>query len=686
MNPLLARQFLVPFSRIRTEHIVPGIREALQEAERELGEITRDQSPPSYDNTLQRLDDMLERLSRAIDPAAHLVMVMNTPELREAYNTVLPEFSAFFAKLPLDAALWKRIQAFASTAEAEALTGVHRRHLEKTVRNFVRAGAELPPEQKARVEAIQVELSKLHMQFSNNTLDATNAFELLITDPADLAGLPETATAQARENARAHGKEGWRFTLQLPSYVPFMQYAERRELRRQMHEAYMNRAADGEFDNRPLIPRILQLRRELAALVGYPEYAEYRLAENVVGSSERALSFEYDLTERTRPFWEREVEDLIAHAKELGIDRLEPWDTAFVAERLRSARYEIDDEALRPYFPLDRVLEGMYEIARRLFGITVTERRIDEVWHLEVGFYDIHDEEGVYLGSFYADWFPRESKRSGAWMDSFVTGGPLPDGGFAPHLGLMVANFTPPGEGRPALLTHREVETTFHEFGHLLHHCLSRVEVRARAGTNVPRDWVELPSQIMENWCWEREALDLFARHYRTGDPIPDDLYSRMWAARTFLGASHQMRQLSFGTMDLELHTLFDPAAERDAVQFAQEVIERFVIRPEFARNHMVCTFTHVFAGGYAAGYYSYLWSEVLDADAFSRFAEEGIFNRETGQAFVDAILSRGDSADPADLFREFLGRDPDPEALLRRNLGDPGGVGAVAGAAEELS
>jgi oligopeptidase A len=685
MNPLLSHEFLIPFDRIQTEHVVPAVRQALQDAEAELAVLVGPQAERTYDNTLQRLDDLAERLGRTIDPVAHLVMVLNTPELREAYNTVLPEFSAFFAKLPLNEGLWQAIKTFADTEEAKSLSGVRRRHLEKTLRNFVRAGADLPPEKKKRVEEIQVELSKLHTTFADNTLDATNAFELRITDRADLAGLPQSAVAQARANAQARGQEGWRFTLQLPSYMPFMQYAENRALRQQMYQAYMNRASGGQIDNRPMIPRILQLRQELARLVGYDHFADYRLVENMVGSGERALAFERDMTERTRPFWKREVEDLLAFAREIGIERIEPWDLAFVAERLRKTRYDIDEEVLRPYFPLDGVLAGMFEIARRLFGITVTERPIAEVWHPEVSFYDIHDEAGVHLGSFYADWFPRESKRGGAWMDSFVTGLPTADGGFQPHLGLMVGNFTPPSDGGPALLTHREVETTFHEFGHLLHHCLSRVEVKARAGTNVPRDWVELPSQIMENWCWEKDALDLFARHYRTGEPIPDDVYRRMWAGRTFMGATHQMRQLSFGTVDLELHMLFDPARDADAIRYTQDVMSRFTIRPEFAKNHFICSFTHVFSGGYAAGYYSYLWSEVLDADAFSRFREEGIFNRETGRAYVDAILSRGDSADPGDLYREFLGRDPDPEALLRRNLGDAEATGAPAGAATPI-
>jgi oligopeptidase A len=684
MNPLLSREFLIPFDRIRSEHVVPAVREALERAAADLQALVAAEGERTYETTIQRLDDLLERLGRVVEPVSHLVGVLNTPELREAYNAVLPEFSSFYATLPLNERLWQAVKAFAETEEAKSLTGVRKRHLEKLIRSFVRAGADLPPAQKKRVEEIQVELSRLHNEFADVTLDATNAFELVITEESQLAGLPETAVRQARSSAQSKGIDGWRFTLQLPSYGPFMQYAEARDLRGRMYEAFMNRASGGELDNRPRVPRILELRRELARLMGYRDFADYRLEENMVGSGDRALRFERDLTDRTRPFWEKEIAELVEFARELGIDPIQPWDTAFVAERLRQARFNIDDEALRPYFPLDRVLAGMFEIARRLFGITVTEREIRQVWHPEVRFYDIHDEDGTHLGSFYADWFPRETKRGGAWMDSFITGAPTAGGGFEPHLGLMIGNFTPPDGDKPALLTHREVETTFHEFGHLLHHCLSRVEVKARAGTNVPRDWVELPSQIMENWTWEKDALDLFARHFETGGPIPDDLYERMWRARTFMGASHQMRQLSFGTVDLELHILFDPQPQGDAIGFTQEVMSRFAIRPEFARNHFICTFTHVFTGGYAAGYYSYLWSEVLDADAFSRFQEEGLFNRETGRAYVDAILSRGDSADQAELFREFMGRDPDPEALIRRNLGD-GGPGAPAGAGDPV-
>ncbi len=685
MNPLLSYDHLIPFDRIRPEHVVPGVRQALADAEREVEAIAAEPGPRTWDNTLRRLDELEERLDRVTHPVSHLVAVMNTPELREAYETVLPEISAFNARLPLHEGLWRALRALADSPEARELTGVRRRHLEKSVREFVRAGADLPPEAKARVEEIKVEISRLQTRFSNHVLDSTNAFELVVTDPDDLRGLPPSAVSQAWASAEARGVEGWRFTLHVPSYQPFMEYAENRELRRRMYEAYMNRASQPPHDNRPLIARILELRRELAAVLGYGDYADLRLEESMARTGERAVAFEADLTARTRPYWRKEAEALAEFAREeLGMDEVNPWDTAFVAERMRRARYDLDEEELRPYFPLEGVLAGLFELARRLFGVRVEERGVEEVWHPEVRFYDVYDEGGERLGGFYADWFPRDTKRAGAWMSGLVIGGPTEEG-WIPHLGSLAGNVSPPEGDRPALLTHREVQTVFHEFGHLLHHVLSRVEVRSRGGTQVSRDWVELPSQIMENWTWEREALDLFAHHWQTGERIPDALYAKMLAARNHMGASFQMRQLSYGTLDLALHALYDPEADGDPVLYAQEVMGGFATRPEFARNHFVTGFSHVFGGGYAAAYYSYMWAEVLDADAFSRFQREGIFNRETGRAFVDSILSRGDAADPGELFREFMGRDPDPAALLRRNLGE-GVPGHHEGAAGEVA
>jgi oligopeptidase A len=669
-NPLLAGTRPIPFDRIRPGHVVPAFREALSRAAGEIdGIIALPHGERTYANTIDALEAVGERVGNVVRPAAHLHSVMSTPELREAYEAVLPEVSAFFARIPLNAPLWEAVRAYAGSAEAKALTGVRARHLGKVVRSFERAGADLPQAQKTRVEALRVELSQASTEFANHVLDATNAWDLVITDPAELEGLPESALAQARAAAQARGVEGWRFTLQLPSYQPFMQYAARRELRARMYHAYMNRAASGEHDNRPLVRRILELRRELAVILGFADYADLSLEESMAGTGARAIAFEDDLAARTRPVWEREMAQLEAFARdELGLEVLEPWDVAYAVERLRLARYDYDAEALRPYFPLDRVLEGLFEITRRVFGVQVRPRELREVWHPEVRFFDVLQEDGTLLGSFYVDWFPRESKRGGAWMNGLMIGGPRAEG-WEPHTAIVVANVSPPEGDRPALLTRREAETVFHEFGHLLHHVLSRVEVPAMAGTRVPSDWVELPSQMMENWTWERPALDLFARHWETGEPIPEELFRKMTAARTFMGAWHQMRQLSFGTLDLDLHVRFDPATDGDPIERSREVMARFHVHPRFARDHFIASFSHIFSGGYAAGYYSYLWSAVLEADAFTRFQREGLFSREVGRDFVEHVLSQGDAEDAAELFRRFMGRDPDPEALLRRDL-----------------
>ncbi|MGD8728569.1 MAG: M3 family metallopeptidase, partial [Gemmatimonadota bacterium] len=538
---------------------------------------------------------------------------------------------------------------------------------------------------KARLQQVRVELAQLQQSFSENVLDETAAYELLVEDESRLEGVPEAPKRRARARAEERGEEGWLLTLDYPSVEPILKYCRDRDLRREILTAYSTRCRDGEFDNRATVARILRLRDESAEILGYDDFPDYTLEDRMVGSGARAVGFEADLVERTRPYWERDVAELREHAATLGIDGIEPWDIAFLIDDLRRTRYELDDELLRPYFPLPKVLDGLFEVVRRTFGFRMEEREIDEVWHEDVRYFEIFDDEtGEMLGAFYTDWFPRTEKREGAWMNNFITGGPRP-AGFAPHLGVICGNFTPPDGDRPALLTHREVQTTFHEFGHLLHHCTSRVEIPSRAGINVAWDWVELPSQLMENWTWEREALNLFANHWETGEPLPDELFERMIAARRFMGGWSQMRQLSLGTVDLALHGELAPKLRQEAeadgpdidetqadevMRFAEERFGEFVPEPRFARFHQITSFNHLFAGGYAAAYYSYLWSEVLDADVFTRFQREGIFNRQTGRAYVESILSRGDSEDPDELFVEFMGRGPDPEALLTRNLG----------------
>jgi oligopeptidase A len=681
-NPLLVRTFRIPFKEIQASHVEPGVREILARAQTRIDTMAEDLEPRSYENTIQTLDDLTQGVSEGLTPIHHLLSVAETPELREAFNSILPEITQFWSRLPLNEGLWNQVKAFAETGEAKAMSGIQARHLEKTLREFRRAGADLPPDRKSRLEEIRLELAKLQQKFSENVLDATAAFSLHVTDQTRLDGIPEGPLSRFREKARERGLDGWILTLDFPSYEPVMKYCRGRSLREEIHRAYVGRCRGDEFDNLPLIPQILALRHELAGILGHRHFPDYRLEEAMAKSGRRAVAFEEDLVDRTRPYWERDLAQLRTHGQALGIEELEPWDVAFVAEALRKERYDIDDELLRPFFPLEKVLDGLFQLTKRIFGLTVSEAKNDQVWHPDVRYYELGDEDGVWLGSFYTDWLPRKEKRPGAWMNDFLTGGPREGGLFLPHLGFIAGNFSPPEEDRPSLLTHREVQTVFHEFGHLLHHLTSRVPIPGRGGLSVAWDWVELPSQIMENWTWEEEALNLFAGHFETGEALPSEILDRMVAARRFLGGWYQLRQLSFGTLDLALHGELAPTLEVEesaspesaeaVTNFAEECLLTFSPTPSFARNHILSTFSHVFSGGYAAGYYSYLWSEVLDADAFTRFKEEGVFSRETGRAYVDAILSRGDSAEPEALFREFMKRNPDPEALLDRNLGPP--------------
>ncbi len=676
-NPLLKRDFRIPFHEIRPLHVGPGVLEILARGQARVEEMARDPDPRSWENTLGRLDRITQEVGEALNPVNHLLAVAETPELREAYNAVLPEITQFWSRLTLNAGLWHQLKAFAATPEALALTGLPARHLDKTLKEFRRAGADLPPERKTRLEEIRLELARLQRKFSENVLDATAAFELHVSDESRLEGIPEGSRGRFAGAAREKGLEGWILTLDYPSFEAVMKHARDRTLREEIHRAYVSRCRGGGFDNLPVLPRILALRQELAGILGHRHFPDYRLEDAMAGSGARAGAFEADLVRRTRPYWERDLAQLRDHAASLELPDLKPWDAAFVAESLRKERYDIHDELLRPWFPLEGVLTGLFELVRRVFGLTVRETPNEAVWHPDVRFYEIRGEEGIWLGAFYTDWFPRKEKRQGAWMHDFLTGGPEPDGGFRPHLGFIAGNFSPPQDGRPALLTHREVQVIFHEFGHLLHHLTSRVPIPGRGGLNVAWDWVELPSQLMENWAWEEEALALFARHHETGEPLPREILERMLAARRFQGGWQQMRQLSFGTVDLELHGALAPTLSgsepgEEVLAFVERILLPFSPDLSFARSHILTTFTHLFSGGYAAGYYSYLWSEVLEADAFTRFRREGILSREVGQAYMDAILSRGDSAEPEDLFREFMGRDPDPAALLERNLGPP--------------
>ncbi|HTS75202.1 MAG TPA: M3 family metallopeptidase [Bryobacteraceae bacterium] len=655
MNPLLQISFRVPFDKIQASDVEPAIDELLADAQKRLDATIASERP------LDAMDTMTERLDYAMSVIRHLEAVATTPELRDALNKVQPKVMAFYSSLPLNEALWKAIQSYAASEDGRGLTGTMKRYLTKTVDAFKRHGAELDPAGKKRLQEIDVELAEITTKFSQNVLDSTNAWDLTVTDEKKLAGLPPTAVAAARMAAEQKGREGWRFNLQGPSYLAVMTYLDDPEVREQAWHAYNTRAASGEHDNRGLLVRILELRKEKARMLGFKDFADLVLDDRMAHTGDHAQHFIEELREKTDKRFREENRGLAGFAKR----DIAPWDVAYWAEKQRAAMYDFDEEALRPYFPLERVVAGMFEIFGRVLGIRVSQESGVPVWDKEVRCYATHDaRSGEFLGSFYADWYPRENKRGGAWMDGLITGDPKKK---EPHVGIICGNLTPPVEGKPALLTHREVETIFHEFGHLLHHLLSRVEVRSLSGTSVAWDFVELPSQIMENWCWERESLDTFAAHYETGAKLPEDLFQKMKRAKTFRAANAQMRQLGFGFVDLALHREWD--GKSDVVRYSRDILQKFAPAPLPEDYAMITGFTHLFASpvGYGAGYYSYKWAEVLDADAFTRFRDEGVFNPTVGREYREKILARGDSEDPAVIYRDFMGRDPNPDALLER-------------------
>jgi oligopeptidase A len=670
-NPLLHFEFRIPFDRIEAAHVEPAVKELLSGARARLDALIADPAPRTFENTMLVLDGLTEPLEYAMGIVRHLEGVVTTPELRAAFNAVQPEVSEFYSSLPLNAELWRVVQAYAATEEAKGLSGTRHRFLKKTLESFRRHGAELDPAGKIRLSEINVELAKLTTKFGENVLDSTNEYELVIQDESKLAGLPPSAVAAARASAGSKGlPEGnWRFTLQAPSYVPLLTYLDDASIREQVYHANSIRATSEPHDNRPVLENILKLRREQAKLLGFRDFADFVLEDRMAHSGQRAQDFLADLKKKTDARFKQENEELRDFARR---PELHPWDISYYAEKQREQLYDFDEEALRPYFPLERVVEGMFDIVGRLYGIQVVEKPGAPVWDPAVKYYEIHDEVDsgrTLLGAFYADWFPRENKRGGAWMDAFITGIDFGDR-YEPHAGLICGNLTPPVDDKPSLLTHREVETIFHEFGHLLHHCLSRVEIRSLAGANVAWDFVELPSQIMENWCWERDALNLFASHYETGEQLPQDLFDKMLRARRFRAANAQMRQLGFGMTDLALHREYDPERDGDLLTYARDLLQPF--SPARLPQHyaMIASFTHLFGSpvGYGAGYYSYKWAEVLDADAFTQFREVGIFSRDIGVRFRQNVLAKGDSEDPAELYRSFMGRDPDPNALLERS------------------
>lgn len=671
-NPLLATDPLPAFSRIRPEHLEPAVDYLLRDNRRQIEALLQDSGNYTWDNILGPLENLHDRLNRAWSPASHLHAVQDNDQLRAAYNACLPKLSEYATELGQHEGLYRAYAAVAAGPEYPALSQAQRRIIEHALRDFRLSGIDLDAPSKQRFRAIQQKLSRLQTKFEENVLDATHAWNQHITERSLLAGMPASALALARQNAEREGKDGWVFTLEFPSYMPVMRYADNADLRREMYFAYVTRASAqgpvaGQWDNTAIMEEILALRRELSQLLGFASYAHYSLARKMAQTPEQVLSFLRDLAARSANSARAEFEELKSFAAERsGTRDLQAWDIAYYTEKLREHKFHLTQEELRPYFPLPQVLEGMFGVVNKLYGLSIRSRAKVDTWHPDVRFFDIHDADGVLRGSFYLDPYARPHKRGGAWMDE-CAGRRRTSTGVQTPVAYLTCNFSPPIGQDPALLTHDEVLTLFHEFGHGLHHLLTRIDYPGVAGINgVPWDAVELPSQFMENWCWERPALDLVSGHYRDGSKIPAELYQRLHASMTFQSGMQMVRQLEFALFDFRLHLEFAQASSADIQKLIDEVrAEVAVVKPP-AFNQFQHSFGHIFAGGYAAGYYSYKWAEVLSADAFSRFEETGIFDRDTGLAFLHSILETGGSRDPMDLFVEFRGRKPSVEPLLR--------------------
>lgn len=668
-NPLLIDAPLPLFSKIKPEHVLPAIQEALKNCRHTIETVLTKNSQYTWDNLIQPIDEMDEKFSRAWSPVSHLNSVKNSPELREAYEACLPLLSEYSTWVGQHKPLYQAYKQIKESEEYTKLTKAQKKVIDNALRDFELSGIGLSEDKQKRYGEIVAKLSELSSKYSNNVLDATMGWTKLITNLDDLSGMPESALAAAKEQAKAKGQEGWLLTLDIPSYLPIMTYCDNRDLRFELYQAYNTRASDqgpnaGKWDNTEIIKQILSLRDELAHLLGFETYADKSLATKMAESTQQVIYFLTDLASKAKPQGEKELADLKRYAYEFfGASDIKPWDIAYYSEKQKQYLYTINDEELRPYFPEQTVINGLFEVVHRVFGITAKQRQGVEVWDPEVKFYDLYNTDGELKGSFYLDLYAREHKRGGAWMDDCIGRMRFADGHVQKPVAYLTCNFNRPIGDKPALFTHNEVTTLFHEFGHGLHHMLTEIDVSSVAGINgVPWDAVELPSQFLENWCWEPEALAFISGHYETGEPLPAEMLEKMLDAKNYQAALFILRQLEFGLFDFKLHSQKDP----DILETLKQVRELVAVVPTVEWGRFPHAFSHIFAGGYAAGYYSYLWAEVLSADAFSRFEEEGIFNTKTGNAFLDNILSQGGSDEPMTLFKNFRGREPQLEALLR--------------------
>jgi len=669
-NPLLQLEGLPPFSLIQPEHVEPAIDQLLAKCRSGTEQLLASTQEFNWSNLVEPLDILDDHLSRAWSPVSHMNSVVNSEQLRAAYNACLPKLSDYSTEMGQNEQLFS---AYKHVREHDtSLDQAQQKSLDNALLEFKLSGVDLPAENKTRFKEINQELSQLGSKFSENLLDATNAWSKLITDQGELAGLPESALDLAQQTAKQREQEGWLLTLEFPSYFPVLTYADNRELRREMYEAYTTRASNlgpdaGKWDNSEIMEQLLALRHEQAQLLDFDNFAERSLARKMARSGQEVMEFLNDLAARSLPQARTELAELKQFASEqYGMDKLEAWDIGYYSEKLRQHRYSITQEELKPYFPETRVIPGMFGVVARLYGMQITETKGVDCWHPDVRFYEIRDRDGGLRGQFYLDLYARPQKRGGAWMDECVSRFVTQQRAQTPVV-YLTCNFSPPLGTKPALFTHDEVETLFHEFGHGLHHMLTRIDYPSVSGiSGVAWDAVELPSQFMENWCWEREALDLISGHYESSEAIPNEMFQRMTAAKNFQSGMQMVRQLEFAIFDMRIHQEFTLEQGGRVYEILEQVRSEVAViqPPEF--NRFPHGFSHIFGGGYAAGYYSYKWAEVLSADAFSLFEKNGIFDQNTGESFLHNILEQGGSRDAMDLFVAFRGRKPEIDALLR--------------------
>ena len=671
-NPLLSHAALPAFSDIKPEQVTPALDQVLQTNRQWLEQTLANNTGFTWNNLVTPLNEAGNRLERMWSPVSHMNAVVNTDELRKAYNANLPKLSDYHTEIGQNEVLYNAIKSIRETEQG--LNAAQLKDLDDSLLSFKLSGIGLPAEQKARFKDLSQQLSQLNSKFSDNVLDATNAWSKHITDVQDLEGLPESALEMAAQTAQQRGLDGWVITLQFPSYIAVMTYANNRQLREELYQAYTTRASElgtnPEWDNTQVMQDILQLRREEAQLLGYATYADLSLATKMAENPQAVLSFLEDLAQRSKPFAEQEFAEIQAFAREhYGLEQVKVWDVPYISEKIKQARFDFSEEDLKPYFPADCVIEGLFSLVQQLFGIHIQQvtEGVD-LWHSDVRFYHVYDKQGQLQAKFYLDLYARQHKRGGAWMSDFCGRFQRAEGLQIP-VAFMTCNSAAPVGDKPALFTHDEVVTLFHEFGHGLHHMLTQVDYPDIAGINgVEWDAVELPSQFMENWCWERSVLNRISGHWQTGEPIPDDLYNKMQAARHFQTAMATVRQLEFAIFDMRLHMDAQAAEAGRAQALLNEVRQQVAVVPYPTFNRMANTFTHVFAGGYAAGYYSYKWAEVLSADAFARFEEEGLFDAGVGEAFLQEVLQVGGSRPAMESFIAFRGRKPQVDALLRHS------------------